>query len=441
MSWLDIIAIVIFAGFMPVKFISDYHRIFKPWKEQKINQVKEWNRQRNNRTRELKKQIKEWNRRRNNRTRELIKKIKDWNNRRNQKLRAWKEWGRVNLENFKAWWDKDVLPEWKKATSFKKIYIVFSCIIGFILSILFLALCLQIILTLLGLSSITEIDSNFALAFLGTVSGGVALFTGYIAILRSETNTRQNEIANDQNEITEQGLITDRINKATEGLGKSDKDGKPVLQVRIGALYALERIAQDSLRDHIRIMKIVCSYIRVSKHLANGRAKAQAVSEDIRAALIIIGQRGEWTEDQEHLKEEDKQTYKLDLRHCNLNNASLANANLSNALLIDATLETSVLSGAILHNADLLGTNLTKARLNNADFKDAYMGKAFAYEGDFSRCLNLTQHQLEQMYCGKDVVIFILANPNNFTRPGHWPEDELTREEFMEAYEEWEKTK
>jgi len=84
----------------------------------------------------------------------------------------------------------------------------------------------------------------------------------------------------------EQGMITDRINKAVLGLGEEKvikvealdddgkqrlkKDGTPIMiertvpntEVRIGALYALERIAQDSLRDHIQIMKIICAYIR-----------------------------------------------------------------------------------------------------------------------------------------------------------------------------------
>lgn len=105
--------------------------------------------------------------------------------------------------------------------------------------------------------------------------------------------------------VAEQGLITDRINKAVEGLGaektvkqvvetpryrKDEKgdwlfengklvpalrpDGTPLidretvertmpnLEVRIGAIYALERIAQDSLRDHVQIMETLCAYIR-----------------------------------------------------------------------------------------------------------------------------------------------------------------------------------
>jgi hypothetical protein len=37
---------------------------------------------------------------------------------------------------------------------------------------------------------------------------------------------------------------------------------EPNLEVRIGSIYALERIARDSDRDHIQIMEIVCAYVR-----------------------------------------------------------------------------------------------------------------------------------------------------------------------------------
>lgn len=99
-------------------------------------------------------------------------------------------------------------------------------------------------------------------------------------------------VAQKQVDVAEQGHITDRINKAVEGLGaeKTVKrqrlrtSGKPAfvniagkpdlsqpimeevtqpnLEVRIGAIYALERIAQDSDRDHVQIMEILCAYIR-----------------------------------------------------------------------------------------------------------------------------------------------------------------------------------
>uniref|UniRef100_UPI003B516B6E pentapeptide repeat-containing protein n=1 Tax=Roseovarius indicus TaxID=540747 RepID=UPI003B516B6E len=114
-------------------------------------------------------------------------------------------------------------------------------------------------------------------------------------------------VAQKQADVAEQGHITDRINKAVEGLGTEkvvsrvwrnvtykldgevrtgfegrDEDfklpegaqnvergewkvadrTKPNLEVRIGAIYALERIAQDSDRDHVQVMEILCAYIR-----------------------------------------------------------------------------------------------------------------------------------------------------------------------------------
>ena len=50
-------------------------------------------------------------------------------------------------------------------------------------------------------------------------------------------------------ELTEQGQVTDRYTKAIEQLG-SDK-----LDVRIGGIYALERVAGDSPRDHPTVIE------------------------------------------------------------------------------------------------------------------------------------------------------------------------------------------
>jgi hypothetical protein len=51
--------------------------------------------------------------------------------------------------------------------------------------------------------------------------------------------------------LARQGQVTDRYTKAIEQLG-SDK-----LEVRIGGIYALERIAHDSPRDHPTIMEVL----------------------------------------------------------------------------------------------------------------------------------------------------------------------------------------
>ncbi|MBL4917139.1 pentapeptide repeat-containing protein [Szabonella alba] len=85
------------------------------------------------------------------------------------------------------------------------------------------------------------------------------------------------------NRLEQEGHMTDRITKAVEQLGAEkvekvytmDESGKPVpaertvpnIEVRIGAILSLERIAQDSTthdkgRDHVRVMEILCAYIR-----------------------------------------------------------------------------------------------------------------------------------------------------------------------------------
>jgi hypothetical protein len=56
--------------------------------------------------------------------------------------------------------------------------------------------------------------------------------------------------------LSRQGQMTDRYAKAVEQLG-SDK-----MDVRIGGIYALERIAHDSRRDHSPIMEVLSAFVR-----------------------------------------------------------------------------------------------------------------------------------------------------------------------------------
>ncbi len=54
--------------------------------------------------------------------------------------------------------------------------------------------------------------------------------------------------------------MTDRYTKAIERLG-SDK-----LDVRIGGIYALERVARDSARDHPTVIEVLAAFIREHSH-------------------------------------------------------------------------------------------------------------------------------------------------------------------------------
>ncbi len=63
-------------------------------------------------------------------------------------------------------------------------------------------------------------------------------------------------------EISQEGQITERFTRAIDQLGGVNKKGKKVLEIRLGGIYALERIARDSKKDHWTIMEILTTYVR-----------------------------------------------------------------------------------------------------------------------------------------------------------------------------------
>src|SRR5438445_2853933 len=93
---------------------------------------------------------------------------------------------------------------------------------------------------------------------------------------------------------TQEGHITDRFNKAIEHLG-SDQLAK-----RLGGIYALERIARDSERDHWPIMEILTADVRAKAKFPSmpeeewnllEEDEVPPVLPDIQAILTVLGRR------------------------------------------------------------------------------------------------------------------------------------------------------
>ena len=344
---------------------------------------------------------------------------------------------------------------WTQASLLKTLYIIFAIVIGFALFVLFVNLYSVIISLEWGGKpradgTLAPINiQNLALAFIGTVSGLGALFGVFLAIRRTEESKRQSdsaeiesaaarlqsEIANRQADTAEQGLITDRLNKAVEGLGKTNQKDEPVIAVRLGALYALERIAQDSLRDHVQIMKILCAYIRTNSKLDNSIDLTKPLRADIGAAINIIAGRDKLYNGKKRIQMEKKQEYHIDLRDCDLRGADLFRANLTDAWIGGTNLNKAGIIGANLSGALLININLSGALLANTDLKGTTTKISFAYTGDFSECKNLTQKQVNQMFLGQAVKL-----PKNLKHPqknSKYNKLYNTPEDFMEAREEW----
>ncbi len=357
--------------------------------------------------------------------------------------------------------------EWEKITTLKAIYVIIAFIIGFALFILFILMYSQILLLQCNIPDVADLSPmdeakvrNIAIAFIGTISGFGALFGIYLAILKSDENKRQNEIADETNRITKrqneianrqsrtaekqantaeqqsitelQQSITERLNKAIENLDKKDADGEPVIPMRLGMIYDLERIAQYSVRDHIQIMDMLCFYIRDNSPSNKSRRRV-IPREDIQLALTIIGRRGGWANAEKNLKTEAEQRYRMDLQDCDLRGTLLSRANLRGARFLNSNMRRATFDNANLSNASFEDT-----LLDGAWFGRARMDRAWAYDCDFSKCRALTQKQLNAMFCRFDTKIPKMDGKKQLFPPSHWPKGEIEFYEFQELYWAWE---
>jgi hypothetical protein len=168
--------------------------------------------------------------------------------------------------------------------------------------------------------------------------------------------------------LSREGQVTDRYTKAIEQLG-SDK-----LDVRIGGIYALERIARDSARDHPSVIEVLTAFIREHSHdhrpppepdVAQPERSTQA---DVQAALDVVGRRDA----------------KRDIQPINLIRADLTGAYLFRAHLDDAVLAGADLADAFLAEADLTAADLTAADLADAHLADAKLTGAFLIRADLT---------------------------------------------------------
>src|SRR5215471_816835 len=131
---------------------------------------------------------------------------------------------------------------------------------------------------------------NAAVTAAISVGGSVIVaLAGFLANVRNTNKTTALTLR--AIELTEQGQVTDRYTKAIDQLGS----GK--LDVRIGGIYALERVARDSPRDHPTIMAVLAAFIR--EHSREQWPPAEPGAEpperttrpDVQAAATVIGRR------------------------------------------------------------------------------------------------------------------------------------------------------
>jgi len=176
-------------------------------------------------------------------------------------------------------------------------------------------------------------------------------------------------------ELTEQGQVTDRYTKAIEQLGSEKAD------VRIGGIYALERIARDSEKDHPAVMEVLTAFIREQRpsldHAASGEQE-RSTWPDVQAAVTVVGRR-----------DAKRDIRRIDLTRADLTGMTFRGAALNGAILNGATLRGADLGAAHLNGATFRGADLTDAllwtaHLNSANLADANLTGAIVVGTDLT---------------------------------------------------------
>jgi len=238
----------------------------------------------------------------------------------------------------------------------------------------------------------------------GLASAGQALavfLTGAVGLTGLFFTWRNTRLARESTqetlELTEQGQITERFTRAIDQLGATDETtGKPRLEIRLGGIYALERIAWDSPeRDYSTVMEVLTAYVREntpqapwpSEGSSDGASTSNAATAeadegeqqpvppepgrptaDIQAILDVLKR------SQFRVPEEYRTL--LDLSEADLQGANLHRANLQGASLQYAKLQKADLQHAKLQKADFHGANLTAANLRHAKLQEADLSVA-----------------------------------------------------------------
>ena len=200
---------------------------------------------------------------------------------------------------------------------------------------------------------------NLGLVLAGLIALPLAIWRGLVA--QSQANAAQ------------QSLRNERYQKGAEMLGSE------VLSVRLGGIYALQRLAREHAREyHVQILRLFCAFARHPTKdneydiYLNVSTKFPQAREDVVNIVQAIGKRTSF-----EIELERKEKYPVGLQRVELPGAgfyqmdftgiNMSKANLSYAMILD-----TILLNTWLHDANLSGTqfiaghNLTQEQLDQA---------------------------------------------------------------------------
>ena len=239
-----------------------------------------------------------------------------------------------------------------------------------------------------------------------------------------------------QTDADRERRITDAFAKATEQL-ENEK-----LSARLGAIYTLGRIADESLKDYWPTMETLAAFVSERRQPPSHEEimrddQPSRVPADVNAALHIIGRRSV-----EGIKAHESTDQRIDLSYLECYQATLRNCNFSflnfsgssfyQARFFDCIFFDTLFFNAFMNDVQFdRGTVFQECRFEDVKLKDAdltgvvfmethllgaTLKNACVIAADFGTALSLTQEQLNSTFGDYTTIL-----PPGLLVPTSWP--------------------
>jgi hypothetical protein len=225
--------------------------------------------------------------------------------------------------------------------------------------------------------------------------------------------------------LNRQGQITERFTRAVDQLGNAS------VNVQLGAIYALERIAGESPVDRDPIIQILIGFMREHSpeppedldHYTNSPAPTNLQSAlDVLARRDVGGMKGARLDlSRLNLRGADLTRGKFaraQFTGTDLSTARMSDADFENGWFSEATLRWASLRRANLKDAFVLGADFEKATLDGANLEHTYIGSSTKLVKTSLREANLADANLERAELDETELAGAIYNEKT-----KWPDD------------------
>jgi hypothetical protein len=239
--------------------------------------------------------------------------------------------------------------------------------------------------SLTGLSSIGKFELILALiGFFGTIGTLLGLVLVYVdlkgneraAELTQRQISEQSDASQKQFKLAQDNQIADRFSRAVSQLGSDE------VQIRLGGIYALERIAQDSERDEPTVADVLTAFIRERQRWSDQVVEDNCDRHikpptDVQTTIIVLGRLP--------VSNNGSPRPILILTNVDLRGAEFARGNYEGAVFYRSHLD-----GAYFYRSKFAGAQFDESYLDCGYFVETDMTEAFMFKASLRKagCAN-----------------------------------------------------